>query len=101
MSARRTWTLLGREGARFESPVRGKFGGHRRTKIYGRLDCPAALRAILLRKNAGGGYVANRVFFLDEPTARAAGYRPCAVCMPEQYRRWKASAQSIKRRREK
>jgi len=29
------------------------------------------------------------VFFLDERTARAAGYRPCAICMPEKYRAWK------------
>ena len=35
-------------------------------KIYGRLDCPSALRAI-----AVGGYVASRVFFADEPTAAA------------------------------
>ena len=65
---------------------RGTIGGHRGTKIYGRLDCPSALRAI-----AGGGYVKYRVFFADEPDAVAAGYRPCAVCMPEQYRGWKAS----------
>jgi methylphosphotriester-DNA--protein-cysteine methyltransferase len=59
-------------------------GGHRGTRVYGRLDCPAALRAI-----ARGGYVKHRVFFLDERTARAAGYRPCAICMPEKYRAWK------------
>ncbi|MFF3732766.1 transposase [Streptomyces sp. NPDC002476] len=38
---------------------------------------------------AAGGYVRHRVFFADEPTAITAGYRPCAVCLPEQYRRWK------------
>ena len=65
---------------------RGTIGGHRGTKIYGRLDCPSALRAI-----ARGGYVKYRVFFADETDAVAAGYRPCAVCMPEQYRAWKAS----------
>jgi len=37
---------------------------------------PAALRAL-----ARGGYLANRVFFLDEATAIAAGYRPCEVCL--------------------
>jgi methylphosphotriester-DNA--protein-cysteine methyltransferase len=62
----------------------GTLGGHRGTRIYGRLDCPAALRAI-----ARGGYVSQRVFFLDERQARAAGYRPCAVCLPEKYRNWK------------
>ena len=33
----------------------------------------------------------HRVFFADEPTAIAAGYRPCAGCMPVEYRAWKAS----------
>ncbi len=63
----------------------GTLGGHRRTKIYGRLDCPGAARAI-----ARGGYVASRVFFADEPTAIAAGYRPCAVCLTDAYRAWKS-----------
>jgi methylphosphotriester-DNA--protein-cysteine methyltransferase len=54
------------------------------TRIYGRLDCPSALRAL-----ASGGYVAHRVFFADEATAVAAGYRPCARCLPERYRDWK------------
>ena len=67
--------------------MRGTIGGHRGTKIYGRLDCPSALRAI-----ANGGYVEYRVFFSDESDAVAAGYRPCAVCMPESYRTWKANA---------
>jgi methylphosphotriester-DNA--protein-cysteine methyltransferase len=62
----------------------GTLGGHRGTRIYGRLDCPAALRAI-----ARGGYVSQRVFFLDERQARAAGFRPCAVCLPQKYRAWK------------
>ena len=64
---------------------RGTLGGHRRTRIYGRLDCPAALRAI-----ARGGYVVHRVFFLEERHARAAGYRPCSVCLPAKYRAWKS-----------
>ena len=64
----------------------GAFGGHRKTRIYGQLDCPSALRAI-----ANGGYVQHRVFFADEAAAVAAGYRPCARCMPERYRLWKAT----------
>lgn len=66
------------------SATAGALGGHLRSRIYGRLDCPSALRAI-----ARGGYVAHRVFFADEATAIAAGYRPCAVCMPDEYGRWK------------
>ena len=80
MGTRKRWTLLGSEGKPYQSDVPGTLGGHRRGKIYGRLDCPAALRAI-----ARGGYVKNRVFFADEPTAVRAGYRPCAVCMLERY----------------
>ncbi|PKW17066.1 Ada metal-binding domain-containing protein [Saccharopolyspora spinosa] len=78
------YTLLGADGRPYESAVPGRLGGYRRGRIYGRLDCPSALRAI-----ADGGYVAHRVFFADEPTARAAGYRPCAVCLPDRYREWK------------
>ena len=87
MSVRRTWTLIGADGARYESERPGALGGHRRTRIYGRLDCPSALRAI-----ARDGYVRHRVFFADEKTARAAGYRPCAVCLPDDYRAWKLTA---------
>lgn len=78
------YKLIGGDGKFYQSPVPGKLGGHRRNKIYGRLDCPGALRWI-----AKGHYVKQRVFFADEETAVSAGYRPCAVCMPEQYRAWK------------
>jgi methylphosphotriester-DNA--protein-cysteine methyltransferase len=30
------------------------------------------------------------VFFADEATAIAAGYRPCAGCMRAEYKEWKA-----------
>jgi methylphosphotriester-DNA--protein-cysteine methyltransferase len=86
MEQPKTWTLLGPAGILYQSAVPGAYGGHRRSRIYGRLDCRAALRAI-----AAGGYVKHRVFFLDEATAVCAGYRPCAVCMPLQYTRWKAT----------
>jgi methylphosphotriester-DNA--protein-cysteine methyltransferase len=78
------WKLIGPDGKPYASDRPGTLGGHRRTRVYGRLDCRAALRAI-----ARGGYVANRVFFLNEADAKAAGYRPCAVCMPTEYARWK------------
>lgn len=76
--------LIGKDGKPYDSETPGTLGGHRKLKIYGRLDCPSALRYI-----ARGQYVAHRVFFADEETAIAAGYRPCAKCMPEAYRRWK------------
>jgi len=83
----RTWTLIGRDGRPYRSRTPGTLGGHRRGRIYGRLDCRTALRAV-----ARGDYVKHRVFFADEATALAAGYRPCAVCLPERYAQWKASA---------
>ncbi len=78
------YTLLGPDRLPYLSPAPGLLGGHRRARIYGRLDCPAALRAI-----TRGGYVQHRVFFADEHTAIAAGYRPCGICLPQKYRAWK------------
>lgn len=80
----RTWRLIGPDGRAYDSPTPGGLGGHRGTRIYGRLDCPTALRAI-----ARGGYVRHRVFFADEDAAVAAGYRPCARCLPDRYRDWR------------
>jgi len=56
-------------------------GGHRPGKLYGRLDCRAGRRM----------KPENRVFFRDETDAISAGYRPCAVCMPDAYKAWKAN----------
>jgi len=90
---RRSYRLLGHDGRPFQSDTPGTLGGHRGGKLYGRLDCPAALRAI-----KRGGYRAQRVFFADEPTAVAAGYRPCAVCLPKHYAGWKAARSTMQRR---
>jgi methylphosphotriester-DNA--protein-cysteine methyltransferase len=78
-----SYTLLGPDGA-YQSEVPGTLGGNKKDKIYGRLDCPSAARWI-----EKGHYVAIRVFFADEETAIATGYRPCARCLPEKYREWK------------
>ena len=86
---KRRYTLVGADGAPHASKLPGALAGHRQSKIYGRLDCRTALRAI-----SRGGYVKHRVFFLDEATAVSAGYRPCAVCMPERYARWKLAKKS-------
>ncbi len=82
--AGKTFWLTAPDGARYPSAEPGRLGGHRGGGLYGRLDCRAALRAI-----ARGGYVKHRVFFADEAAAVAAGYRPCAVCLPRQYAAWK------------
>lgn len=73
---RPSWSGLAR--CRWRPSVRsGRCGGG---------HCPAARRAL-----ARGGYRADPVFFVDDGTATAAGYRPCAVCLPERYWRWKAT----------
>ena len=80
------FTLVGADGKPCASAVPGTLGGNRRGRIYGRLDCPSALRAI-----RGGGYVQHRVFFADRASAEAAGYRPCGTCLRPEYAAWKAA----------
>ena len=77
------YTLLGADGRPYESVTAGTLGGNAQDRIYGRLDCGTA-RAALPR-----GYARVRVFFADEETAVAAGYRPCGNCMRAEYREWK------------
>ena len=78
------YRLIGGDGKHYLSELPGTLGGHRKNKIYGRLDCAGAASWI-----AKGHYVRQRVFFADEVTAVAAGYRPCARCMPAAYAAWK------------
>jgi methylphosphotriester-DNA--protein-cysteine methyltransferase len=81
----KTYKLLSADGRFYESATKGTLGGHRKDKIYGTLDCKGAARWI-----AKGHYVKQRVFFADEATAIAAGFRPCYECLREKYRKWKA-----------
>lgn len=78
-TARKRWSVM-------ESPTPGVLGGCAPSKIFGRLDCPIALRYV-----AEGTYAAGRVFFHSEDEAIACGFRPCARCQPEKYRVWKAA----------
>lgn len=85
----KTYRLIGPDGVPQESTTPGLLGGHARQKVYGRLDCPVALS--FLRR----GYPPRfRVFFADEATAVAAGYRPCGACMRAEYRAWKDASGS-------
>lgn len=89
---KKMYKLLGADGEFYWSEEPGTLGGNflkKNDKIYGRLDCPAALRAI----KQGDNYAKHRVFFKDEATAIAAGYRPCGTCMREQYKEWKRKQQ--------
>ncbi|MEP6621028.1 MAG: Ada metal-binding domain-containing protein [bacterium] len=76
------YRLISATGEEVLSTVPGTFGGNRRRRIYGRLDCRSAVGSLPT------GYAKVRVFFADEATALAAGYRPCGTCMREEYRNW-------------
>lgn len=86
----RSYRLIGPDGSLVVSEVPGTLGGYRKDRRYGRLDCKVARRAL----EHGGHYARQRVFFKDEATAVAAGYHPCATCMPEEYAVWKARGRS-------
>lgn len=79
------YRLFGPDGPCF-SDTPGTLGGNSKAKIYGRLDCPSANAAL------SKGYARWRVFFRDEATAIACGYRPCGNCLREKYKAWKATA---------
>jgi methylphosphotriester-DNA--protein-cysteine methyltransferase len=83
------YTLLNKDGF-YESEEKGLFGGYKRMKIYGRLDCPSALWAI-----KKGDYAKYRVFFATEQDAIECGYRPCGNCMKEEYKIWKENKMSV------
>jgi hypothetical protein len=85
----RSYELIGRDGQPYASEVKGLLGGHGRTKVYGTMDCPVALS--LLRR---GFEPKHRVFFADEATAIAAGFRPCGACLRERYAEWKTASAS-------
>lgn len=76
------YKLLGINGVYF-SKIPGTCGGHKKLKIYGKLDCPSALRYI-----ENGYYCDNRVFFESYEVANKLGYRPCSVCMKKEYKKW-------------
>ena len=83
----RLYQLIGPDGDRYTSTTPGTLGGYRKERRYGRLDCKVARIAL----EHGALYAQQRVFFADEATAIAAGYRPCAKCMPDEYKAWKAA----------
>ncbi len=88
MTQPRLYRLVAADGSTVSSTTPGTLGGHRKNRIYGRLDCKAARRAL----GTGRSYEQQRVFFADEATAIAAGYRPCATCLPDAYEQWKAKS---------
>ncbi|MBK7820493.1 MAG: metal-binding protein [Tessaracoccus sp.] len=90
MTKPKTFTLMGADGLPYASASRGQLGGNGLHKIYGHLDCSAARRALSNPEHAAV-YIQHRVFFADEATAVAAGFRPCGTCIRPQYKVWKAA----------
>lgn len=84
----KSYKLSAPDGSIYESQIPGQLGGYKPQRIYGRLDCRSALSH--LNK---GKYASHRVFFADEDAAIAAGFRPCAKCLPELYAKWKAGGE--------
>lgn len=93
MERPRMYKLLGADGKIYESVTPGKYGGNGKLKIYGRLDCPSALSTI---RRFPGSYEKSRVFFADEKTALAAGFRPCGNCLLDKYREYMADPAAYK-----
>lgn len=66
------------------SDILGKYAGHKKYRIFGRLDCKSGMK---IKKE-------NRVFFHTLEDAVLHGYRPCGNCKPineEEFQRIKES----------
>ena len=87
LETEKLYTLIGPDGSRVTGTTKGTIGGYRKERRYGRLDCKLARRALA----NGALYAQQRVFFADEAAAVAAGYHPCSVCMPVEYKAWRAA----------
>ncbi|MEP7165118.1 MAG: Ada metal-binding domain-containing protein [Ferruginibacter sp.] len=55
------------------------FAGNIKLKIYGKLNCRSGKRMRM----------GTRVFFHLEKEALQQGFRPCALCMHIEYKKWK------------
>ena len=84
----KTYRLLGSDGDTHTSTTPGALGGNAKHKIFGRLDCGAALSSVT---RYGEAYTKHRVFFASEQAAIEAGFRPCGSCMHARYLEWKKS----------
>ena len=90
---KKMYKLLGADGTEYLSETPGELGGNSKLKIYGRLDCSSALSTI---RRFPGSYEKVRVFFPDEKTALAAGYRPCGRCLKKKYDEYMADPQKYR-----
>jgi hypothetical protein len=86
------YSLMGVDENYYDSPVPGTLAGNRKLKIYGQLNCGLPSCGFPDR-GLPPDHKPIRVYFADEETAIAAGYRPCGGCMPERYKQWKQGPQ--------
>lgn len=78
-------TLMGNRGVLHDA--HGRLTGRGWT-TQAWVTCRLSFKGRRRRVMAPGRY--TELFFLDEPTALAAGHRPCGECRREDYRRYKA-----------
>ncbi len=90
---KKTYKLLGADGKFYQSETKGEFGGNSKLKIYGRMECGTANATI---RRYPGVYEQHRVFFADEKTALAAGYRPCGNCLRAKYKEYMADPEAYR-----
>ena len=90
---KKQYKLIGSDGKSYLSETKGEYGGHKKGKLYGKLNCPTALKWI-----EKGHYVENRVFFANEKDAVSAGFRPCGSCLKEKYAEWKANPEKFRQK---
>ena len=88
---KKMYKLLGVDGEFYLSDTPGTVEGWTTGKIYHRSDC-SKIKIEL----SHGHLKETRVFFKDEQTAIAAGYRPCYFCLREKYLEWKRQQEQQK-----
>ncbi|HET9431390.1 MAG TPA: Ada metal-binding domain-containing protein [Chitinophagaceae bacterium] len=57
-----------------------RFAGNSNLRIYGTLRCKSGKR---MKKQ-------NRAFFVSREEAIQYGFRPCAHCLPGEFKKWKS-----------
>ncbi len=87
--------LTDANGSIYLSDTPGEYGGNGKLKVYGRLDCGTALASM---RRFPGEYQKHRVFFADEKTALAAGFRPCGNCLRVKYKEYMADPDAYKKK---